>query len=57
MILVVINYRMKMIYYEPIKAIADITGLAKVIIKLVMKLHKLPELIISDRDSLFTLKF
>lgn len=44
-------------YYEPVKTTIDIVGLAEVMINIVVRHHGLPELIISDQDSLFPLKF
>ena len=48
---------MKMVHYEPIKVTIDTPGLAEVILDMVVRHHGLPDSIVSDRDSLFTLKF
>ena len=46
-----------MVYYEPIKVISDALDLVEIIIDVVMRHHKLQDLIVTDRESLFTLKF
>ncbi len=46
-----------MVYYEPIKIRIDILGLAKVIIDVVICHHRVPKLIVTDQESLFTSKF
>lgn len=57
LILVIVNYLKKIVYYKLVKVIINITGLLKVIIHVVIWEHDLPELTISDRDSLFRSKF
>ena len=56
-ILVIINWLTKMVYYEPIKVIIDTLGLAEVIFNMVVCYYGLPNSIVSDKDSLFALKF
>ena len=56
-ILVIVNRLTKMVHYEPVKVTIDAPGLADVIIDVVMRYHGLPNLIVSDRGSVFTLKF
>ena len=46
-----------MVYYEFVKITIDTPGLAKVILDMVVWHHGLHDLIVSDRDSLFILKF
>ena len=46
-----------MVHYEPVKITLDAAGLAKVIIDVVVCHHGLPDSIVTDRGSLFTLKF
>ncbi len=46
-----------MIHYEPVKVTINTPGLAKVIIKAVVQHQSLPDLIVSDRDSVFISKF
>ena len=46
-----------MIYYEPVKVIIDALGLAEIIINMVMRYYGLPDLIVTNRDLLFTSKF
>ena len=56
-ILVIVNRPMKMIHYKPVKITLNILGLAKVIIDMIVCHHGLPDLIITDKSSLLTLKF
>ena len=56
-IFVIINQLTKMVYYEPIKVIIDVSGLAEVIINLVVKYHSLPNSIVTKRWLFFNLKF
>ncbi len=56
-ILVIVNLLTKMVYYEPIKITINAPGLTKVIINMVMCHYGVPESIVIDQDSLFTLKF
>lgn len=46
-----------MIYYEPVKITINAFSLAKVIIDVVVQYYGLPNSIISDWSSVFTLKF
>ena len=46
-----------MVYYKPIKTKIDALGLAKVIIKVVVWYHGLPDSIITNQGSLFMSKF
>ena len=46
-----------MIYYEPIKVFIDALGLAEAIINIVILYYSLPDSIITNRESLFILKF
>ena len=56
-ILVIVDWLTKMVHYKPVKIILDIPGLAKVIIDVVAYHHKLPDSIVTDRNSLFILRF
>ena len=56
-ILIIIGLLMKMGYYEPVKVIIDASGLAKVILEVVVWHYSLPNSIVSDRGLLFTSKF
>ena len=56
-ILVIVNRLTKMVHYEPVKITIDAPGLAEVIIDIVVRHHSLFDSIITDRSSLFTLKF
>ncbi len=56
-ILVIVDRLTKMVNYKPVKVTIDAPGLAEVIINVVMRHHGLPDLIVSDRGSVFTSKF
>ncbi len=46
-----------MVYYEPVKVTIDISGLAEVIIDMVVCHHGFAKSIITDQGLLFTSKF
>ncbi len=46
-----------MVHYEPVKVTIDASSLAEVIINVIVRHHGVPELIVTDRGSLFTSKF
>ena len=56
-ILVIVNQLTKMVYYKLVKITFDALGLAKVIINVVLRYHRLPDSIVTDQSSLVTLKF
>lgn len=56
-ILVVVDYLIKMVYYELDKTTIEVPKLVKVIINMVVRHSGLPELIINDQSSLLTSKF
>ncbi len=56
-ILVIVDRLTKMVYYEPVKVTIKASALAEVIIEVVVRHHGLPDLIVSDRNSVFTSKF
>ena len=56
-ILIIVNWLIKMVHYEPVKVTINALGLAKVIIDVVMRHHNLLNSIVIDRGSLFTSKF
>ena len=56
-ILVIVDRLTKMVHYEPVKLTIDASGLAGVIIDVVMSYHGLPNSIMTDRVFLFTSKF
>ena len=56
-IFVIVNRLTKMVYYEPVKVTINASGLAKVIIDMVVWHHCLPDSIVTNRGSFFTSKF
>ena len=54
---VIVDRLTKMVYYKPARVIINAPGLAEVIINVVMRHHGLPDSIVIDRGSFFTLKF
>ena len=56
-ILVIIHWLMNMVHYKPVKTTINTPGLVEVIIAVVIRHHNLPNLIVTDRGSLFTSKF
>lgn len=46
-----------MVHYEPVKITINAPGLAEIIIKIVVWNYGLPDSIMSDRGSVFNLKF
>ena len=55
-ILVIVDRLTKMVHYEPVLTTLDAEQLAAVLIETVIKYHGLPNFIVTDRGSLFTLK-
>ena len=56
-ILVIIYWLTKMVYYKPVKVTINAPGLAKVIIDVIVRHHKLPNSIVTDWGLLFATKF
>ena len=56
-ILVIVNWLTKMIYYKPVKITLDVSGLAEVIIDVIVRHHRLLDSIVTNWGSLFTSKF
>ena len=56
-ILVIIDRLTKMIHYEPVKIIINAPGFAEVIINVIICHPGLPNLMVTNRGSLFTSKF
>ena len=55
--LAIVNWLIKMVYYEPIKVTIDAMGFVEIIIDMILRHHSLLDLIVTDRGSLFTSKF
>ncbi len=56
-ILVIIDWLMKIVYYELVKVTIDAFDLAKVILDMIVRYHDLSDSIVSDWGSVFTSKF
>lgn len=56
-ILVIINWLVKIVYYEPVKIIYNAPRLAEIIIDEVVKEHSLPDSVVFKKGSLFISKF
>ena len=56
-ILVIVDWLIKMLHYNPVKITIDGPGLAKVIIDVLVWYHGLLDSIVTNRGLLFTLKF
>ena len=56
-IVVIVDWRMKMVYYEPVKVTINASGLAEIILDVGVRHHDLPDSIVSDRGFFFTSKF
>ena len=48
---------MKMVHYKPMKTTIDASGVAKVIIDVIVRHHGLSDSIVSDKGSVFTSEF
>ena len=55
-ILVIVDWLIKIVYYKSVKIAINIPRLAKVIIEIVVYHHGLPDLIMTNKELLFTLK-
>ena len=56
-ILVIVDWLTKMVYYKPVKITINASGLAKVIINVVMHQHGFSDSIVTNWGSLFTSNF
>ena len=56
-ILVIVDWLTNMVHYKPVKITINVLGLIEVIINVVIWHHCLLNLIVTNRDSLFTSKF
>ncbi len=56
-ILVIVDQLTKMVYYVLVKVTINASGLAEVIINMVVHHHGVPESIVTDQGSFFTSKF
>ena len=56
-ILVITNWLMKMVYYEPVKVTIDTLSFAEIIINVIVRHQGLLDSIVIDQGSLFTSKF
>ena len=56
-ILVIIDWLTKMVHYLAVKVIFNTPGLAEIFLNVIVWHHGLPNLIVTNRSSLFTSKF
>ena len=56
-ILVIVDRLIQMVHYKPVKITINAPDLAEVIINMLVCHHGLPDSILTDKGSLFTLKF
>ena len=56
-ILVIVNQLTKMVLYKLVKVTIDTSGLAEVIIDVIVRHHGLPDSIVTEQGLLFTSKF
>ena len=56
-ILVIVDWLIKIVYYEQVKVTLDAPELAKVIFDVVIRYYGLPDSIVTNKGSLFTSKF
>lgn len=56
-ILIIVNWLIKILYYERVKVTIDATKLVEVIFDMIVQYYGLPNLIVTDRSLLFTSKF
>ena len=56
-ILVVVDPLTKMVYYKLVQTTIDAPGVAEIIIEIIIRHYGLPDLIVSDRGSVFISKF
>lgn len=56
-ILIIINYLIKMIYYELVKVMINASGQVEVIINMVIRHYGIFKSIVTDQSLLFILKF
>lgn len=57
LILIIVNYFIKIVYYKLVKIIIYIFGLVKVIINTVMHYHGVLDFIVSNQQAVFISKF
>ena len=56
-ILVIVDRLIKMVHYKPVKITINIPGFVEMIIDVVVRHHSLPDSIVINRGSFFTLNF
>ena len=56
-ILVIVDWLTKMVHYKPVKVTLNAPKIAQVILDMIVWNHGLPDSVITDKSSLFTLKF
>lgn len=54
---IIVDWLIKIVYYEPVKVTIDNSGLAEIIIKMVLQNHNLSDIIVTNQSSVFISKF
>ena len=57
LILVIVDWLTKIVYYKPVKVIIDTPGFIKVIINIVVRYYDLSNSIVTNQKLLFSSKF
>lgn len=52
-----VDWLIKMVYYEPVEVTIETLGLAKMIFDIVVLDYRLPSLIVTNKSSVFIFKF
>ena len=57
LILVIVDWLTKMLYYKPVKVTIDAPGLREIIFNVIVRHYSLPNSIVSDWSAIFISKF
>ena len=56
-IMVVVDNLSKSVHFNPLKSTYKVVDIAEIFLKEIFRLHRVPKIVISDRDVKFTSKF
>ena len=56
-VLVVVDYLTKVVHFIPVKSTHTTIDIARIFIKEIFRLHGMPKVLVSDRDTKFTSNF